>query len=73
MKKFAGWMAAPVAALWSVAVRAQEQAQAAEAVVEGVSPIWAGVFVAMVLGLIAWFVVALVRAENKRKAEQASG
>lgn len=71
MKKIAGWMAAPAAVLWSLAAWAQEQAQA-PAIEEGVSPVWAGVFVALVLGLIVWFVIAMMRAESKRKAEQKS-
>lgn len=71
MKKIAEWMAAPAAVLWSMAARAQEQAQA-PAIEAGVSPVWAGVFVALVLGLIVWFVIAMVRAESKRKAEEKS-
>jgi hypothetical protein len=71
MKKIAGWMAAPAAALWWVAARAQEEVQA-PVIEEGVHPMWAGVFVALVLGLIVWFVIAMVRAESKRKAEQKS-
>ena len=73
MKKIAEWMAAPAAAVWSLAARAQEQAQTQAPVIEGgVSPVWAGVFVALVLGIIVWFAIAVLRAESKRKAEQKS-
>lgn len=71
MKKIAGWMAAPAAMVSAWTAHAQDQAQAAVAA-GGTSPIYAGVFAAMVIGLIVWFVVALLRAESKRKAQQES-
>lgn len=66
MNKITGWMAASAAALWTAAAQAQGQAQT-PAIEGGASPIFAGVFAAMMLGLVVWFVVAMVRAENKRK------
>jgi hypothetical protein len=69
MKQFLNCIAALGLVLWGVLARAQEQAE--NLVVEPtVSPIWTVVFVAMVLGLIVWFVIAMLRAESKRKAEQ---
>lgn len=71
MKKIAGWIAAAAATFWTVAASAQEQTPAP--VIEGaVSPVWVGVFLALVLGLIVWFVIAMIRAESKRKTEQES-
>lgn len=69
MKKIAGWMAASAASLWAAAALAQEQSQA-PAIEGAVSPVWAGVFVALMLGLIVWFALAVVRNENKRKAAE---
>lgn len=71
MKKRIGWAAACAAVIGATAALAQSQAQVE--VEATASPVWAAVFVGMVVALGVWFVIAMLRAENKRKAEQKSG